>query len=169
MPWFVIQTNAGRQQWAWAAAGLRHAKFEVYAPLCREADAHPDTAKPMFEWYLFVERPHRRQGWHGIEKTPGVKGVLRAATDRPPLPLAEGVVEGLQALERGGSIELVPRFISGQGLRIVSGIFAGQEGIVSRKKGKRVLAMLRFLGGEREVEFDEGDIEALDAPYRYAV
>ncbi len=163
MPWYAIETKPGRIEWLRAVVNLENQGFEVYAPLCREAEADPSDAKPLFPWYAFVAIDPARGGWADVRYTPGVVDLLRPAPEQRPSALRPGVIEGLRGLEVGGVIPLAPRFRSGQGLRIVRGPFAGHEGIVSRKAGRRIHAMLRLFGAQRAVELAEGDVEPVGA------
>lgn len=169
MPWFVVQTKPGREQWEVARQAIAAEGLEVFAPLCCEADGAGRRSKQpkvsvMFPFYLMVWKPSRNAGWLDVDHAWGVHRVLRLDWRVPPQPLADGVVEELQGMANAaGVIELAPRFKSGQGLRIVSGIFTGYEGIVSRKAGSRIWALLRFMGDQREVELSEADVEPLGA------
>ncbi len=169
MTWYVVETHAGATVWRRTVEALERDGIDIYGPLCCEAGSQGANPKPMFPWYAFVRLDLRRGGWIAVSNTPGVKQLLRSAPIGPPTPLRAGVVEQLRAMELGGAIELAPRLKSGQTVRITRGIFAGHEGIISRKRGKRLAALLQFFGHQREVEMTEADVIALDGAVQVAV
>jgi transcriptional antiterminator RfaH len=120
--------------------------FGVYAPKIRERLAIGGRfcyrQAPLFPRYVFVAGAH---AWEAVARTFGVVGLVYGASDKPALVSSE-VVEELQLRhDRDGFIQL-PRFRSGEKVRITSGPFAGRlalyQGMVARQRESVLLAAL---------------------------
>jgi transcriptional antiterminator RfaH len=150
--WAVVQTESSREHVA--AEQLVRCGFEVYLPRIRERRGRIIRIAPLFPCYLFCRIVDR---WHTIDTTIAVLHVLRFGEH--PSRLRDGVVEELQARERGGLIKLPKRFKVGDPVRILRGTFRDFVGLYDGASGEeRARVLLEMLGRKVAVELAECDI-----------
>jgi transcriptional antiterminator RfaH len=157
----------------WAAARLHRerlglhclehiAGFEVYAPrICshRVVNGRRITFTPLlFPPYVFVWIELQ---WHAAAYAPGVASLVRNG-DGEPAHVSPALVTALRARERNGLIELPkPRgLVAGDRVRVVTGPFGGQLGLVAgMRPHQRVAVLLTLLGAAQRVELPRAAIE----------
>lgn len=136
--------------------------FQVYLPKyqVRESIRGRIIRKTLllFPGYVLVRMSAT---WRALLSIRGVVDVLRS--DESPSRVAHSVIRKIQALEVDGFVvmddvpELRQRFKNGDKVRAGTGPMAGLYGTFLRSVGaNRVRALMRMLGGEREVELPRG-------------
>jgi transcriptional antiterminator RfaH len=137
------------------------AGFEVYAPRLREqrlARGRKVEVTPLlFPGYAFVLIELR---WYDAHRAPGTIGLVMNGGG--PAHVSNDIITALRARERNGLIELAkPRGLrSGDQVRVVSGPFGGQLGLVAgMRPHQRVAVLLMLLGGQQRVSLPRDAIE----------
>lgn len=129
LPWFALQTRAGRERTCLRA--LEAKGYEVFLPLSKQRRRRPDriqeTCDPIFPGYLFCRfDPNRRLP---VVQTPTVIDVLRVG--RQPSAIPDFEVEALMRAQDAGLRRTARSyFYSGQPVEIVSGPLRGVTGRV---------------------------------------
>ena len=154
--WFLVRTQPHRE--VWADEQLRRQGFVSYLPRTERTIRHArkllTRTAAYFPCYLFIRLDLARDRWRSINGTFGVSYIV-ARGDRPT-PVPDGVVENVMAA--GGELGLLapPMAIPGQVVRMVSGPFSDQIGIVQRLDGPgRVRLLLDLMGGKISVVTNE--------------
>jgi transcription antitermination factor NusG len=107
-----------------------------------------ETLAPYFPGYLFVQLDRERQIWRPINST---FGVLRLVTGPDgPSAAPSTLIETLKAASDGqGVLNLTRAWTPGGGVRIASGPFADQLGVVDSLSGPdRVRVLLSMMNAE---------------------
>ena len=144
--WYVVYTRPHRE--ATAQLHLRNQGFRTFLPLLSKTIRHArrDHAvlAPLFLRYLFVAFDLTRDRWRAINGTHGVTTLIMQ--DERPTPVHVGVVETLSA-SSSPSGEIQFSLAPGDRVRLISGPFAGQLGILQRLNGAgRVEVLLEIMG-----------------------
>ncbi len=161
--WYAVQTKPRHeyrvQHWLRERSGLL-----VFLPRVEEIrkrrSRRVTIVEPLFPSYLFVQMRLEPDPWYAVRWAPGVKHIV--GTEETPTPVP---VEAMMLLmDRCGAGEVIqwrPPFQAGEPVRVVTGPFAGLEGILDRPsgRGERVRVLLRLLGSTTPVEMDVTDIE----------
>lgn len=134
--------------------------IENFLPLFQKQRQWKDGSKgtlhlPLFPNYIFA-----RIGC--IERVPVLKvpGVISIVGGPKPLPVAESYIHFLREGLRHGKIEPHPYLTVGTRVRIRSGVMAGMEGVLLRKKNNfRVVLTLDMIMRSVTVEVEMEDIE----------
>jgi hypothetical protein len=153
--WYCLMTH--HKQERLAAKHLEQQGFTTWLPLRPGNPPRVDKEGapilyPMFSGYLFCSWP-AAQRWHPILSTRGVKGFLGISRERPqPLPL--GVIESLQDHVDATTSALIP----GLEIKIISGSWAGQTGVVHSTDGELVRLLLSIFHKEVVVTFERRDL-----------
>jgi transcription antitermination factor NusG len=162
--WFALYTASRHEKRV--AQHLAHCEIECYLPLYRSDRRWSDGSRvtlelPLFPGYLFVHisRGERRR----VLEIPGALAVV-GGTGGEPAALPDLTIDTLRAGLKLRSVQPHPFVTAGQKARIVSGPFAGFEGIVVRNKnGLRVVLTLEHIMQSYAVEVDMNDLEPLPA------
>jgi transcriptional antiterminator RfaH len=162
--WYVVQTQPHSEPKAVWHLGRQG--FETYLPRCEKRRRHArrieTIAAPLFPRYLFVAIDMASQRWRSIHSTIGVSHLV--CNGDAPTPLASGVVDGLRRREdeRGlVRLETRPRFVIGEQVRIVDGIFASRLGLFDGiSDNERVAVLLDMLGRKVRVVIDDLSVAA---------
>lgn len=113
---------------------------------------------PLFPNYVFVHIA--RSARASILSVPGVSSIV--GSSREPWPLRDTEIEALRAAVRSGKARPHPYLNVGERVRIVSGIMAGFEGILTRiKDDMRVVLSLDAIMHSVAVEVSTSDLEAV--------
>jgi transcriptional antiterminator RfaH len=150
--WFAVHSLPHRE--SGAQQQLENQGFHTFLPRCLKTRHHARKLEtvlaPIFPRYLFVVLDLDRDRWRSVNGTFGVARLVMIADDRPQ-PVPYGVVEALIALADdrdvlrfdGGS-----RLAVGQKVRILTGAFAEQIGLLQRLDDNgRVRLLLDIMGG----------------------
>lgn len=161
--WYVVQTQPHAE--AKANEHLRRQGFVTYLPRmrkqCRHARKTESVSRPLFPRYMFVRIDTSYQSWHAIRSTFGVTSLIGGESG--PTPVREGVVEALRAQEcADGFLRMqVKRFVAGEAIRVVDGLFASAIGLFENmSSNQRVSVLLDILGGRIRVILDQESVAA---------
>ena len=151
--WYVVYTHA--QAETRAVANLQRQSYRTYLPVYRKIRRHARrrelVSRPLFPRYLFVWLDVLSTQWRPILSTIGVCQLLMR--DSRPLPVPEGVIEGIWGAESNGVFDRDPgqRFGTGDSVRIMEGPFADLVGrFVGLADSERVFVLLDLM--ERQVK-----------------
>jgi transcription antitermination factor NusG len=171
--WHVVYTEQRAEREV--AFGLWDAGFDVYLPMERAIrnvrGRRTEVSSPLLPRYLFVSFDALAGSWGCLNDIDGVSGILQNNGMPSRLPMAW--VEALQRSESCGIFDrtrIDPNgFEAGDEIRVIEGPFAGHHAIiqafVSKMKSvtakKRVVVLMKFLGGLNRAEFDVTEIEKI--------
>jgi transcription antitermination factor NusG len=160
--WFAIYTCSRHEKRVDQQLEIR--EIEHFLPLYRTQRKWSDGSRvtldlPLFPGYLFV-RIHRAERVRVLQ-VPGVLSVVGGTAGQPSaLPASE--IDALRAGLAEHRVAPHPLLKQGQRARILTGVFAGMEGVVARLKyGLRVVLTLDNITHSFAVEVDSGDLELL--------
>lgn len=168
---FGLNGSATAKNWFAVFTAPRHEKrveehfrvqeIESFLPLCQMQRRWKDGSKGMLQLPLFSSYTFVRIGRGGrlpVLAIPGVISIVGGGRDSLSVPdsYIHFLREGLQQ----GKIEPHPYLTSGARVRIRSGVMAGVEGILLRKKNDfRVVLTLQMIMKSVRVEVELDDIE----------
>ncbi|HET8887423.1 MAG TPA: transcription termination/antitermination NusG family protein [Candidatus Angelobacter sp.] len=157
--WFAVFTIPRHEKRVEAHFCLRD--IENFLPLCQKSRQWKDGSKgtlqlPLFSSYIFV-----RIGCGGRAPVLRVPGVISIVGCGPrPLPVPDSYILWLREGLRQGKIEPYPYLAAGTRVRIRSGVMAGMEGVLLRRKNNfRVVLTLEMIMKSVTVEVEMEDIE----------
>lgn len=143
---------------------FRAREIESFLPLCPMRRQWKDGSRgtvqiPLFPNYIFV---HIGCGERvPVLTIPGVISIVGGRRESMPVP--DSYIYFLREGLEGGRIEPHPYLITGMKVRIRSGVMAGVEGILLRKKNDfRVVLTLDMIMKSVKVEVELDEIEAVD-------
>jgi transcriptional antiterminator RfaH len=148
--WYVVYSIPHRE--GSAQLHLRNQGFRTFLPLLsktiRHARRQSTVLAPAFPRYLFVALDLTRDRWRAINGTRGVTTLIMH--DDRPTPVRSGVVETLIASSSPvGEVLFCRDVVPGDRVRLISGPFAGQLGILQRlNSAGRVQVLLDIMGGQ---------------------
>ncbi len=162
--WYVVQTQPHSEPkavWHLARQG-----FETYLPRYEKRRRHArrieTVAVPLFPRYLFVAIDIATQRWRSIHSTIGVSRLV--CNGENPVPLSPGIVSGLRRRENERGfvrLETRPRFVVGEQVRVVDGVFASCLGLFDGiSDNERVAVLLDMLGRKVRVVLDDLSVSA---------
>ena len=148
--WFVVHTHPNSEQVT--KQNLERQGFNTYFPVYRRQIRHSRKTKsvlaPLFPRYVFVFLDPESPGWSRIKFTRGVSKIV--CFGEKPAKVPQLVVDGLRERENTDglfSFGFGERFLPGEQVNIVSGLFGNQSGKVEKLTGaERVLVLLNILG-----------------------
>lgn len=159
--WYALYTR--HQHERSVAEHLHLAGFHVFLPLYREVHQWRDRRKfvtlPLFPGYVFFAGDlHRR---FEILNTPGVFSFVTCGSRLGIIPAAE-----LEAIRRAVTLTRSPQphpyLQSGERVRVCSGLLAGMEGIVERRKDSlRIIISVEMLRRSVSVDLEEVLLERI--------
>jgi transcription antitermination factor NusG len=156
--WFAVFTIPRHEKRIEAHFNLR--ELENFLPLYSRQRQWKDGSKgmlqlPLFSSYIFVRIGCGER--ISVLRVPGVIGIVGGPK---PLPVADSYIHFLREGLRHGKIEPHPYLTVGTRVRIRSGVMAGMEGVLLRKKNNfRVVLTLDMIMQSVTVEVDREDIE----------
>ena len=147
--WYVLRIKPHKE---WTVYNLlqNEDKLNVYFPSIRVKPKNPRASKvrPYFPGYMFVQVDLENQGDNALRWTPGTHGLVRFG-DEPAVVPEHFILELRKQLARieAEAERPQPPLRKGDRVRIVSGPFAGYEGIFDTQlSGRdRVQILLAFL------------------------
>jgi transcription antitermination factor NusG len=161
--WFAVYTTPRHEKHV--SEGLVERSIETFLPLYQERRQWKKSRPvvldlPLFPTYVFVRIP--REARVIVLGTPGVLSIV--GSPKEPWPLAELEIECLRHGMREMKLEPHPYLNVGEKVRIRTGVMAGLEGVLIRKKSNcRVVITLDAIMRSVAVEVDISDLEAADA------
>lgn len=151
MSCYVVQTQAGEERAA--SENLKFQGFDTYLPMGEENG----KVSALFAGYLFIHLDVTQGDWSKINRTPKVKKII--SFGGLPRPLEDREYEAIRRLEQGKNLVKLPsRFQPGDPVKISSGVFRLQEGLVLRAAGPKIRVKLTFMGQDHEFEYDAEDL-----------
>jgi transcription antitermination factor NusG len=157
--WFAAYTTPRHEKHA--ATMLTERGIETFLPLYRTARQWKKSCPvvlelPLFPTYVFVRIARNARGT--VLGTPGVLSIV--GSTKEPWPLPEFEIEALRQGIRTRKVEPHPYLKVGEKVRIKSGVMAGVEGILIRKKNEfRVVLSLDAIMQSVALEVDADDLE----------
>jgi transcription antitermination factor NusG len=157
--WFAAYTSARHEKHV--SELLIERGIETFLPLYRAARQWKKSCPvvlelPLFPTYIFVRVARQARG--AVLGTPGVLSIVGSCKDAWALRDVE-----IEALRRGMQtrrVEPHPYLKVGEKVRVKSGVMAGAEGILIRKKNEfRVVLSLDAIMQSVAVEVDADDLE----------
>ena len=157
--WFAAYTTPRHEKHA--AEMLTERGIETFLPLYRAARQWKKSCPvvlelPLFPTYVFVRVPRQARG--AVLGTPGVLSIVGSSKEAWALPDLE-----IEALRRGMQtckVEPHPYLKVGEKVRVKTGVMAGAEGILVRKKNEfRVVLAFDAIMRSVSVEVDADDLE----------
>jgi len=160
--WYAVYTTNRHEKRV--ALHFSQRAIEHYLPLYRAERKWRNGLRvtldlPLFPCYIFARIPLSERA--RVLSVPGTLTVV-GGTGRDPVPLPDADIDALRWGLKAQLIEPHPRLTAGQQVRILSGAFAGMEGVVLRRKGAcRVVITLKQIMQSIAVEVDESTLELL--------
>jgi transcription antitermination factor NusG len=159
--WFAVYVGARQEKSVGEQFRLR--QIEAFLPLYKTVHRWKNGCKmnlelPLFPNYLFVRVDPRER--LRVVRVPGVLSMV--CCGREPVPVPQAVIESLRSAIALGQIEPHPYLVVGQRVRIKSGVLAGMEGVLVRKKENlRVVLSLDQIMQSAAVEVEGSEVEHL--------
>jgi transcription antitermination factor NusG len=160
--WFAVYTTCRHEKRI--AQHFEQRQIEHYLPLYRSERRWRDGSRvtldlPLFPGYIFVHI--QKSDRVSVLSVPGALAVV-GGTGREPAAIPESAIEALRAGLAERMVEPHPLLRVGQKARVRSGVFAGMQGVVVRKKnGFRVVLTLEMIMQSVAVEMSEHDLEPI--------
>ena len=153
--WYVVHTHVQAEEKA--AFHLRRQGYKVYLPHCLKRVRHARRTEykpsPLFPRYLFVEFDVETCRWLSVMSTVGVSHLISTAVG--PVPLPEGVVDGIRARQDGdGFIPLkkLQPLRAGETVTLNEGPFEGYTAIFEcPNDDDRVTLLMTIMGREMRI------------------
>jgi transcriptional antiterminator RfaH len=162
LDWFVATTKPRQEKVA--AQQLENQNFCVYLPLFRRSKHRngkwKKSSEVLFPGYVFIQLDLEKDDISPIRSTIGVQGLVRFGNQLAPLD--QKVISYLQKNEQlhfGENVDHAAQFASGDAVKLLSGPFAGLNGVFDiSKSSARVIVLLSILGGWQSVTIDLNNI-----------
>jgi transcription antitermination factor NusG len=160
--WFAVFTAPRHEKRVKEHLYVR--EIENFLPLLEKPRQWKDGSKgilqlPLFPNYIFVRIGNGER--IPVLEVPGVVSIVGGG--RGPLPVADSYIRFLRDGVQEGKIEPYPYLKEGVRMRIRSGVMAGMEGVLLRRKNScRVVITLEMIMKSVTVEVRIEDIEPLD-------
>lgn len=158
-PWYAAYTWARHEKQV--ARQLEERQIQAFLPTYKSVRRWKDRRKilelPLFPSYVFVKMSlHNRLD---LLRLPGVLGLVCA--QGKPVPVAGHEIQNLrQGIAGRTAIHPHPYLKTGHRVRVRSGVMAGVEGILIRRRdGARVVLSISLLQQSVSVHIDEADVE----------
>jgi transcriptional antiterminator RfaH len=158
--WYVVQTQAGREQLA--SAHLARQNFDCFCPirykLRRSGRKHVKVA--FFTGYLFVSLNLESEAWRSINGTVGVTRLVAFGNGGRPTSLPRGFVERLRE-SSPVNCEIADELQAGDQVRVIGGPLDDLCGVLNRaSESGRVTILLALLGQETRVSLPHRSLMA---------
>jgi transcription antitermination factor NusG len=157
--WFAVFTVPRHEKRIQQHLHLR--QIENFLPLYQKQRQWKDGSKgtlqlPLFSTYIFVRIGCGERS--PVLKVPGVISIIGGGLQ--PMPIPDSYIHFLREGLRHGKIEPYPYLAVGTRIRIRSGVMAGMEGVLLRKKNNfRVVLTVEMIMKSVIVEVEMEDIE----------
>jgi transcription antitermination factor NusG len=159
--WFALYTTPRNEKHV--SEMLTQREIESFLPLYRTTrqwkKSRPVVLElPLFPTYVFVRIARQARG--AVLGTPGVLSIV--GSPREPWPVPDPDIEAIRLGLQMRKIEPHPYLTVGERVRIKSGVMAGVEGVLVRKKNDfRVVLTLGTIMRSIAVEVEADDIEPI--------
>lgn len=126
--WYVVMTASSMEEESKTA--LKAMSFLTFLPMVQRRGS--ELIKPLFPHYMFIKTTMTARRWHMVMGAEGVRKML--GPRGKPMPVKEGVVEGVIALVGDDCVllesaeVLMRKFRPGQQLEVIEGMFQGVTG-----------------------------------------
>ena len=157
--WYAAYTWARHEKQV--ARQLEERQIQAFLPTYKSVRRWKDRRKvlelPLFPSYVFVQMNlHNRLD---LLRLPGVLGLVCA--QGKPVPVAGHEIQNLkQGIIGRTAVHPHPYLKTGHRVRVRSGVMAGVEGILIRRRGgARVVLSISLLQQSVSVNIDEADVE----------
>jgi transcription antitermination factor NusG len=164
LQWFAAYTTPRHEKRVHEVLAERNIEtfLPLYRTLRRWKKSSPVMVElPLFPCYLFVRIARASRG--AVLGLPGVVSIVGSQKEPWPLPHLE--VEALRLGAQMGKAEPHPYLRVGEKVRIKTGLMAGVEGILVRKKNEcRFVITLEAIMRSVAVEVDADDLELVEQP-----
>jgi len=160
--WFAAYTTARHEKHV--SEMLTQRQIETFLPLYRTARQWKKSCPvvlelPLFPTYVFVRIAPQARGV--VLGMPGVLSIV--GSPKEPWPLPECEIEALRRGLQTRKAEPHPYLRAGERVRIKSGVMAGVQGILIRRKDDfRVVLTLDTIMRSVAVEVDASDLESTE-------
>lgn len=163
--WYVVQTHAHTE--TKAATHLIRQGYSIYLPRYLKRRRHArrveTVAVPLFPRYLFVAIDRMTQRWRSIQSTIGVQQLVSNGDE--PASVPDRVISDLRGREdeRGFvRLDLRPRFVPGDKIRVVDGAFSACLGLFDGMADReRVAILIELLGRKVRVVLNGKSVAAV--------
>ena len=157
--WYAVYTSANHEKRV--AKQLSERSLDQFLPTYTSVrkwkDRRVKLDRPLFPGYVFVRLALRER--LRVLQVPGV--VKLVGFGGMPTPLPDGDIEGLRSgLASGISVEPHPFLTNGRRVRVKTGLMAGLQGILKRRKSQaRLVVSIELIQRAVSVEIDAADVE----------
>jgi transcription antitermination factor NusG len=160
--WYACYTRARHEKRV--DEQLSQRGFETYVPLLAQERQWSDRRKvvelPIFPGYVFSRFP--LSALHEVLTVPGLATVIRH--NGVPSPIRDSDLENVRrfvaALAETGQVPEPRPLAPGEAVRVMHGPFAGVEGVVVERRGRRrVLVGLQTIGQGMEIDIDGRNLQ----------
>ena len=164
--WFAVFTTPRHEKRV--EEHFRVREIESFLPLCKMRREWKDGSKvtiqvPLFPNYIFVRIERNKR--IPVLEVPGVLSIVGGGRESMTIP--DSYIHCLQEGLQQGKIEPHPHLTTGMKVRIRSGVMAGMEGILLRKRNDfRVVLTLQMIMKSVKVEVEMDEIEPVDSSSR---
>lgn len=159
--WYVVMSRPNQEELA--RVNLERQGFCALLPkrlvTTRTLRGFRTCLRPVFPRYLFVQLDLQRDRWLSVNGTFGVSRLVGSA--ERPSPLPGGVAESLRrSLDQRDVLQFEKPLVPGETVRLVSGPFASQLGVLERLDDNgRVRLLLDILGGKIALSISADQVE----------
>jgi transcriptional antiterminator RfaH len=161
--WYAVQAQPRSEMKA--SSHLARQGFEVFLPRFLKRRRHArrveNISSPLFPGYLFVAIDMATQRWRCINSTVGVQRLV--CIGNAPAIVERKTIEALKGRQdECGFIKLEkPRFMAGEKVRVIDGVFSDSLGIYEGMTDRqRVEILLELLGRKVRVHIDIDSVAA---------
>lgn len=161
--WFAAYTTPRHEKYV--SEMLTERRVETFLPLYRSGRQWKKSSPvvlelPLFPTYVFVRIARNARA--AVLSMPGVISIVGSSKD--PWPLPDREIEALRLGMQAHKIEPHPYLRIGERVRVKSGVMAGVEGVLTRKKNEfRVILAFDAIMRSVSVEVDADDLEPVAA------
>lgn len=160
LAWVVVITKPNQE--IIAKRELERQGFEVYLPMKLFEDKWKNVrSTAFFQRYLFARIDVMAQDWRRIFSTGGVTSLLGCTLERPPIGVAEYVIERIKAQEEAGYIRMMGEIADRKaGRRFGAGEVVRMSGspleavFLEPVDSKRAVILVSLLGRESRLTVD---------------
>lgn len=174
--WFVVQTYSGLENTVKnnlerriESMGMENQIFRVIIPEETEVEikkgVKKEKVRKIFPGYVFIEMVVTDESWYVVRNTPNVTGFIGSSgKGAKPVPLRPGEIDPILKKLGLHRVEFDLKVKVGESVRIKSGPFTGQNGIVDEiDHDKMVLKVLvDFFGRQTKFELEFTQVEKIE-------
>ncbi|WP_448547741.1 transcription termination/antitermination protein NusG [Thalassotalea fusca] len=159
MQWYAIRTKPKAEIKVFQQAERKLSEVggsQAYLPM----EDKGEMLQPLFKGYVFVK--HDDSGFHALKYTPGVRDYVRFS--QFPTPIPEQEIELVKKMEAHfNHVALIDScLVKGSRVKVIRGILAGREGILSQdQKGKKIAIQLFSIGKSAVLQVSGSDVVAI--------